>query len=254
MDINNYAFNSFIIIYNRADRGNKRFFSRFFTIKLGNSFQDFWRNEAEKKDFFIFFNFFSFFLILVFFDIKMYNSWRIAYFFNLYIIYFATFSVFLFYCRERYFKIKKNLFTIFLSSLIFILVIRLIIYHPYQSLYFNMITPNHVKNNVEVDYTGLSSFHFLKEVLSENKDHNQIRIGVASWYPIWRIIELVDKQNKIKVVSIKDNKTADFLYSNKISEVNKKYNKKYEIPKNFYKIKEHIVDGVVIYEVYKRKL
>ena len=86
------------------------------------------------------------------------------------------------------------------------------------------------------------------------KTYNQIRIGVASWYPIWRIIELVDKQNKIKVVSIKDNKTADFLYSNKISEVDKKYNKKYEIPKNFYKIKEHIIDGVVIYEVYKRKL
>ena len=117
-----------------------------------------------------------------------------------------------------------------------------------------MITPNHVKNNVEVDYTGLSSFHFLKEVLSENKDHSQIRIGVASWYPIWRIVELVDKENIIKVVSIKDNKTADFLYSNKISEVDKKYNKKYDIPKNFYKIKEHIIDGVVIYEVYKRKL
>ena len=79
-----------------------------------------------------------------------------------------------------------------------------------------MITPNHVKNNVEVDYTGLSSFHFLKEVLSENKDHSQIRIGVASGYPLWRIVELVDKENKIKVVSIKDNKTADFLYSNKI--------------------------------------
>ena len=81
-------------------------------------------------------------------------------------------------------------------------------------------------------------FHFLKEVLSENKDHNQIRIGVASWYPIWRIIELVDKQNKIKVVSIKDNKTADFLYSNKISEVDKKYNKKMKYLK-FYKIKAY---------------
>ena len=32
----------------------KRFFSRFFIIKLGNSFQDFWRNEAEKKIFLYF--------------------------------------------------------------------------------------------------------------------------------------------------------------------------------------------------------
>ena len=65
---------------------------------------------------------------------------------------------------------------------------------------------------------------------------------------------MIDKENKIEIVPIKKNDTADILYSNKISEVDKKFNKKYEIPKNFYKIKEHVIDGVVIYEVYKRKL
>ena len=49
-------------------------------------------------------------------------------------------------------------------------------------------------------------FHFLKEV-SGNKDHNQIRIVVVVSY--MEIIELVDKQNKIKV-SIKDNKLLIF--------------------------------------------
>ena len=232
----------------------RRFFLRFFSIKTNNPFPDLWRSISEKKDFYILINFISFFLILVFLNIKMYNSWRIAYFFNFYIIYFATFSIFLFYSRERYLQIKKKIFNFIFFVLIIFTIIRIIIYHPYQSLYFNIITPKFIKNNVEVDYTGLSSFEFLNEILDENKDKNKIRLGVASWYPIWRVLELIDKENKIEIVPIKKNDTADILYSNKISEVNKKFNKKYEIPKNFYKIKEHVIDGVVIYEVYKRKL
>ena len=160
----------------------------------------------------------------------------------------------MFYSRERYLRIRKKVFNFILFILIIFTIVRIVIYHPYQSLYFNIITPKFIKNNVEVDYTGLSSFEFLNEILDENKDKNKIRLGVASWYPIWRVLELIDKENKIEIVPIKKNDTADILYSNKISEVDKKFNKKYEIPKNFYKIKEHVIDGVVIYEVYKRKL
>ena len=46
-----------------------------------------------------------------------------------------------------------------------------------------------------------------------------------SWYPLWRVLELIEHENSIKIVSIKDNHKADFLYSNRISDVDKNYNK-----------------------------
>ena len=74
-----------------------------------------------------------------------------------------------------------------------------------------------------------------------------------SWYPLWRVLELIEHENSIKIVSIKDNHKADFLYSNRISDVDKNYNNKYDIPTNF-KIKEQfIIDNVIIYEVYQRQ-
>ena len=115
------------------------------------------------------------------------------------------------------------------------------------------LVPNKIKNNVEVDYTGLSSFHFLNKIIGERKNNNEIKIGVASWYPLWRVLELIDHKNSVKVVAIKDNHTADFLYSNRISDVDKNYNKKYDIPKNFMIKEQFKIDGVIIYEVFQRK-
>jgi len=133
---------------------------------------------------------------------------------------------------------------------------RIILYHPYQSLYFNIFTTKKIKNSVEVDYTGLSSFQFLKEILEENKDKNIIRIGVASWYPLWRVAEIFSENDrkKILILSNKNNFEADYIYSNNISEVDKKLHNKYEIPKNFYLYKNYTIDGVSIYKVYKKKL
>ena len=86
------------------------------------------------------------------------------------------------------------------------------------------------------------------------KNKNKIYVGIASWYPLWRMTELLDKkdQERIIVLSNDDRHNSDYIYSNRISDVDKKIYKKYSIPKNFKKIKEHIVDGAIIYEVYKR--
>ena len=67
------------------------------------------------------------------------------------------------------------------------------------------------------------------------------------------MLELIDHKNSVKVVAIKDNHTADFLYSNRISDVDKNYNKKYDIPKNFMIKEQFKIDGVIIYEVFQRK-
>ena len=123
------------------------------------------------------------------------------------------------------------------------------------SLYFNVLTPNKIKNSVEVDYTGLSSIEFLKDTVRQNKNENVIKIGVASWYPIWRMLELLNSvdSKKIRIIENSENYTSDYIYTNRISEVDKRYNKKYNIPDNFIKYKELNIDGAIIYEAYKKK-
>ena len=155
--------------------------------------------------------------------------------------------------KKNYLLINKFFINVIIISLTLLTVFRMIIYHPYQSLYFNILTPKIVKNNVEVDYTGLSSFNFLKKVIDTNNVKGQIKLGVASWYPIWRVLELIEHKNKIKIVSTNDNFKADILYTNRISEVDKKYNDKYDIPENFEIMDELIIDGIIIYQSYERK-
>ena len=46
---------------------------------------------------------------------------------------------------------------------------------------------------------------------------------------------------------------ADFIYKNNITDVNRKLNKKYNMPNNFDKIHELKIDGMIIYEIYKNK-
>jgi hypothetical protein len=47
---------------------------------------------------------------------------------------------------------------------------------------------------------------------------------------------------------------ADYIYKNNISEVNSYLNKKYDIPNDFIKIEEFIIDGISIYEIYKKTI
>ena len=60
-------------------------------------------------------------------------------------------------------------------------------------------------------------------------------------------------KKKIKLVNQKFDR-ADYIYTNNISEVDKTVNDKYNIPKNFKKFYELIIDGAVIYTAYKKEL
>ena len=233
---------------------SKRVFNRLTTLSNNSIYPDFWRSKDEAKDFFIFINFIILFLGLIFIDIKFYNSWRIAYFLYFFMIYFSVLSFYLISLKKSKLYLK-NLFKIFTVSFFLITSYRIFLYHPYQSYYFNIFVPDKIKKNVEVDYTGLSAIHFLNEIVEENYKGEVIKIGVASWYPLWRMVELinVNTKDKIKIVGIKENKFSDYIYTNKISDVDTNFNRKYDIPSNFIKFKELNIDGATIYEVYKRK-
>ena len=130
---------------------------RYFEIRKSVIYNDLWRSNNEKKDFLITINLVFFFCLLSFMNINLYNSWRLAYFLYIFIIYFSTYFIYLLFLRFK--ENLKLIISIFCISFIF-LIYRNILYHPYQSLYFNFLVPKSVKNIVDVDYSGLSDYHF----------------------------------------------------------------------------------------------
>ena len=77
------------------------------------------------------------------------------------------------------------------------LIYRVILYHPYQSLYFNIFVPSNVKNNVDVDYTGLSAYHFLKGLIDDEKVNKPVKVAVNSWHPLL-VLNLFSKMKEGK--------------------------------------------------------
>ena len=230
----------------------KRFFLKFINIKKSSPYYDLWRSTNEKKDLFILFSISSIIFYLILFNVQIYTGWRQIYFLNIFIIYI---SVYAFYQLDINLKskLKKKLqFSFVILCLIFV-VYKMVIYHPYQNVYFNSFFNKSAQERFEVDYWGLSGKKFLENILVLEKTKSSISIGVASYLPLERSIKMLDKNEgkKIQIVGQTFQK-ADYIYSNFISEVDKNFNDKYKIPSNFTKIDKFIIDGVLIYEVFKK--
>ena len=129
------------------------------------------------------------------------------------------------------------------------------IYHPYQNIYFNsLLSKKNIHEKFEVDYWGLSGKRFLEEILILEQDKDIIKIGVASYLPLERSLKLLDQKDRKKIIIVgQDFESADYLYSNFTSEVDKYSNDKYKIPSNFIKVSEFVVDNIKVYEAFKKK-
>jgi hypothetical protein len=229
----------------------KRVLLRFINIKKKSNYSELWRNINEKKDLYIFLNFSIIFLYLIFADIILYNGWRQIYFLNIFLIYIVTYSLYILFTFNKNLKLKfySNLFLI----LFFIFIVsKLAVYHPYQSFYFNSLTSNELKKNMEIDYWGISGVKFLKRVLEIDKK-NKISIGVASYLPLERSMVFLEKKqrNRINIVG-QDYEIADYIFDSNISEVDKNINTKYNVPKNFIKIEEFTIEKATVFKVYKK--
>ena len=148
--------------------------------------------------------------------------------------------------------IYKTLLIFLLIYLLFQLTIGLVVKKIKKEIYNFKSKEN--KNNYEGDYYGLSTSKAISQILRlENDENNRIiNIGVASHTPLQRGIDFIDinKKDLIRIVGQEFN-SAKYIYKNNISEVDINYNKKYNIPGNFAKIDELIVDEIIIYEIYK---
>tara|TARA_B100000029_G_scaffold124992_1_gene118480 strand:- start:597 stop:2243 length:1647 start_codon:yes stop_codon:yes gene_type:complete len=228
----------------------KRFFNRFTNIEKYNNFYDLWRSKSEKKDLFVLFNITSIILYLIAFNAVLYNGWRHLYFLNIFIIYIAIYS---FHQINIKFKSTKKFHFIFISIFLLFIVYKMIIYHPFQNIYFNSFFNKNAQEKFEVDYWGTSGKKFLKYILNVEKNKNIIKIATASYLPLERSTKLLEKDERVKISIIGQNyKDADYLYTNFISEVDKNSDDKYKIPDNFNKIEEFILDNTIVYQVFKK--
>ena len=66
-----------------------RIFRRLINIKNKMIFNDLWRGKKEKIDFILFFILVSFLLFFLVLNAPFYNGWRLVYFLNFFVIFFA---------------------------------------------------------------------------------------------------------------------------------------------------------------------
>ena len=227
-----------------------RFIRRYININDRTFQNDLWRGNAEKIDFIFLIYLALFYFFFIFLNAPFYNGWRLVYFFNIFLIYFAI--NFLFNFTNIFRKKKSYIILIFISLILMSYNIKAIIkIHPFQSLYFNSFISEKIKNSYEGDYYGLATKHFFEKIL--NNDNKQIiKVGVASHTPIQRGLEAISNQFRNKFVIVgQEYSKADYIFKNNISEVNSNLVKKYQIPKNFSKIYELKIDKIVIYEMFK---
>ena len=229
----------------------KRLIKRFIYIEKKQIYNDFWRGENEQKDFIIFFILTSFYLSLLVLNSPFYNGWRLVYFLNIFVIYFAVYQISNLLILYKNNDLKKKLISFFLITSIVHNVVSLVAYHPYQSYYFTELISDNKKNGFEGDYHGISGKHFFLKLSSDNKG-KKIKVAIASHTPLHRSLEAIDSnlRKNFQVVG-QEYRNADFIYKNNISEVNSNLNKKYNIPSNFVKIYELNINGLTIYEIFK---
>ena len=121
----------------------------------------------------------------------------------------------------------------------FELVYKLIIYHPYQSIYFNNLVKKEIK--YEVDYQSLSRFDAIKFILDNTKkDKIIVSTGLDTFRKRASLIPLEDRK-KIIFSGTTNKEESDFIYTNYFYEVDIRYNKKYEILIIFLYLKLYIL-------------
>ena len=232
----------------------KRLYIRLINIEKNKLNKHLWRGVKEKNDLFILLNFIILFLLVIFLNIRLFNAWKHLYFANFYIVYLAVIGLNICCIWSKKLK-KKKILTSFMIVMCAFLTFKIVKYHPYQGLYFNSLVSNNFKNKFEIDFTALSARHFYDKIFEIENNNDTINIANSSWTPLVRTLDIYEytKQKKINLVG-QDYTIAKYIYSNNISEVDKRYNKKYDIPKDFVKFYEYKIEGAIIYTIYKKSL
>ncbi len=232
-----------------------RFFFKFLKIKKHSIYYDLWRSVNEKKDLFVLLSFSLIILYLIIFSSSIFTGWRHLYFLNTFIIYIAIHAIYFICFRLKSLNQLRVFYSIIALNLI---LISYYIYnlHPFQSFYFNSLSNKNnspIHERFQVDYWGISGTHFLKYVLKAEKAKEKISVATAAYVDLERSKKLLDIKSRKKINLVgQEFSNADYIYTNFTSEVDKRFNNKYEIPSNFKKIYTLEIDNIVVYDVYRK--
>jgi len=209
-----------------------------------------WKNKKQMTSVYLFMVFLIPIYFIIILNSTLYTGWR-----HLYFIY----PVLIFISLEGIFftkKILKKYFIIvnflLISLQIFFLLIFLIISHPIQNVYFNNISKNFVINSFPYDYWGLSNLLMINKLISIEYNEIPLNIAAASLMDLnkTKLIMTEDQKNKINFLGTEKNK-ADYIITNFY--YNKTFEKKFEIPNNFYSLIKLEIDGFLISEIFKKR-
>ena len=181
------------------------------------------------------------------------KGWTHFIFLNFFLIYFSTIGIYILFLIVR--KNKKFIIGICLAFILFTseLVYKLTIYHPYQYLYLNNFINKKDRSKYEADYQSLSRTDAIKDIINDSKKNNII-VATASWTPLENGASLIsNKKKKINFIGTANKEKADYIYTNYFYEIDIRYNRKYDIPKNFSLFKTLYIDGIKVYSIYKKK-
>ena len=225
---------------------------RFLNIKENSNEYDFWSNSNEKLDFFIFIYLSSFLFFIIYSETVLYNGWRQLYFLHPLIIYISTLG----FCKIRIMFFNDKGKFLFLFTIIFYLTYvgsQIFIMHPYQNVYFNYLSGKQVHKKFDVDYWGLANKRFLESIALSELDKDQVNIAASSFTTLDRSIDLLDIKfrKKFNIVG-QEYDEAKYIFTNFMSDINRKIEDKYDIPSNFKLYEEFEVNGIKLYEVYKK--
>ena len=185
---------------------------------------------------------------IILFDSTLYGGWRHTYFLYPFIIILSIYGVDILIKHIKYeFIIIVSFFSI-LSSLYWIMN-----NHPYQFVYYNLLTKNKVKANFELDYWGVSNKDSL-EYLLDNYKKDKYFIYVYSNSPYYYSKNLIDKDKREKIIFVKKIEDAEFILTNHFYLNESPIKKDKYLYDNFKLINEIIVNNNAINSIFKKKL
>ena len=155
----------------------KTFLSNLININEKNDFL-LWKNNKEMNELFILFVFLIPIFIVIMLNSTLYTGWRHLYFVYPPLIFIAVKGV----------SIMQKSFSIIVKRFVYISIFFQMIYiiyvlfntHPVQSVYFNSISKNIVRNSFFHDYWGLGNKTSLEKLINMKKDSLPIKISVSS--------------------------------------------------------------------------
>lgn len=201
----------------------------------------------EKKDFFIFFCFSSILLFVVVFRINGFGSWRHFFFLNIFIAYISSYLIYLFLIFT-----KKKIFKILIFFPFLFILVKIYHFHPFESLYFNEILKN--KNLFQKDHYILGATDALIKIISSDKKE-KIKIGNISDEPLYRLSDKLEEKEKTRLIFTGQNyEDSDYIFNSFHYVKDPIYDTtRYKLPNNYDIFFNLSIDGIKIYEVYKKK-